>query len=111
MHCAMGISRSASTIIAYLMWKQRLGFAEAASQVGAWGHGGVGSDRRRERGGAGALRVTDGGRGGGRQPGGGVEMPREGGGNCRAAKCSQGKVWEAEGWRKKGVQGAPFTSA
>lgn len=32
-HCAMGISRSASTIIAYLMWKQRLGFAEAASQV------------------------------------------------------------------------------
>ncbi len=33
-HCAMGISRSASTIIAYLMWKQRLGFAEAASQVG-----------------------------------------------------------------------------
>ncbi|EFJ43763.1 MAP kinase phosphatase 3 [Volvox carteri f. nagariensis] len=32
-HCMMGISRSASTCIAFLMWKQRLPFVRAAEQV------------------------------------------------------------------------------
>ncbi|GLC36185.1 hypothetical protein PLESTB_001371000 [Pleodorina starrii] len=32
-HCMMGISRSASTCIAYLMWKKRLSFTQAAEQV------------------------------------------------------------------------------
>ena len=32
-HCMMGISRSASTVIAYLMWKERIGFVAAAQRV------------------------------------------------------------------------------
>ncbi|KXZ50007.1 hypothetical protein GPECTOR_18g161 [Gonium pectorale] len=32
-HCMMGISRSASTCIAYLMWKERLSFERAAEKV------------------------------------------------------------------------------
>ncbi|KAG2432596.1 hypothetical protein HXX76_008936 [Chlamydomonas incerta] len=32
-HCMMGISRSASTVIAYLMWKERIGFVAAAERV------------------------------------------------------------------------------
>ncbi|KAG2454155.1 hypothetical protein HYH02_001191 [Chlamydomonas schloesseri] len=32
-HCMMGISRSASTVIAYLMWKERIGFVTAAERV------------------------------------------------------------------------------
>ncbi|GLI65283.1 hypothetical protein VaNZ11_008775 [Volvox africanus] len=32
-HCMMGISRSASTCIAFLMWKHRLSFVQAAEQV------------------------------------------------------------------------------
>ncbi|GFR50818.1 hypothetical protein Agub_g13093 [Astrephomene gubernaculifera] len=32
-HCMMGISRSASTCIAYLMWKERLSFVQAAGRV------------------------------------------------------------------------------
>ncbi|PNW78495.1 hypothetical protein CHLRE_09g395100v5 [Chlamydomonas reinhardtii] len=32
-HCMMGISRSASTVIAYLMWKEHIGFVAAAERV------------------------------------------------------------------------------